>query len=409
MERKIVLLGYGMQGKACVYDLINYANFDELVIVDCYQGFLDDVHLLQDTRVKGCRIDGTDQVKIRELLQSFSIVIEFFPPHLTLPMVELAIECNCHVITSSYINNPAYAVQPGFAERLAVLDQKARDKGLVILEEFGMDPGIDLAMGQRVVDAFDEVHALHSYGAGFPELQAANNPLKYKFSWSIIGVIRSHLRPATYLDNGAVQKIAPADLFSAENSHSLDIQNLGDTLECYYNGNATQYVDHFGVGKTIKSMGRYICRWPGHGAFWQKMARCGFLSDQPIQVGEQLVKPEEFCAALLGNQQQFHYQDGERDIALLRIDGRGLIDGSPKQVIMQCIVYLDQSTGFSAMQQLVGFPMAVGSMMILDGRIEKPGRTMPMHVPLDFYFSELDRRGIQFTTTLTDWDGTLNP
>ncbi len=409
MDRKIVLLGYGMQGKACVYDLINHGKFDELVIVDCYQGFLDDIDLLKDPRVKGCRIDGTDQVKIRELLQPASLVIEFFPPHFTLAMVELAIDCNCHVITSSYINNPAYATQSGFVERLALLDQKARQKGLVILEEFGMDPGIDLAMGQRVVDTFDEVHALHSYGAGFPELQSANNPLKYKFSWSIIGVIRSHLRPAKYLDNGAVRTIEPVDLFSAENSHHLDIQGLGDTLECYYNGNATQYVDHFGIGKTIKSMGRYICRWPGHGAFWQKMARCGFLGDQAIQVGEQMVKPEEFCAALLGNQKQFHYQDGERDIALLRVDGRGLIAGSPKQVIMQCIVYLDRITGFSAMQQLVGFPMAIGSMMILDGKVKSPGRTMPMQVPLDCYFGELDRRGIHFAKTITDWDSKLNP
>ena len=408
MERKIVLLGYGMQGKACVYDLINHGKFDELVIVDCYKDFLDDVNLLKDPRVKGCRIDGTDLVRIRELLHPTSLVIEFFPPHLTLPMVELAIECNCHVITSSYINNPAYAAQPGFAERLDLLDQKARQKGLVILEEFGMDPGIDLAMGQRVVDSFDEVHALHSYGAGFPELQSANNPLKYKFSWSIIGVIRSHLRPAKYLDNCEVRTIEPLDLFNPENSHHLDIQGLGDTLECYYNGNATQYVDHFGIEKTVKSMGRYICRWPGHGAFWQKMARCGFLGDQPIKVGEQMVKPEEFCASLLGNQQQFHYQAGERDIALLRVDGRGLIDGYRKQMVMQSIVYLDKNSGLSAMQQLVGFPMAVGSMMILDGRIKNPGRTLPMHVPLDFYFSELDQRGICFEATIDDWDGKLN-
>ena len=408
MDRKIVLLGYGMQGKACVYDLIKYGEFDELSIVDCYENFLDDINLLDDPRVKGYHIDGTDLAKIRDLLKSTALVIEFFPPHLTLTMVELAIDCNCHAITSSYINNPAYAAQIGFAERLELLDQKARQKALIILEEFGMDPGIDLAVGQRVVDSFDEVHALHSYGAGFPELQSANNPLKYKFTWSVIGVIRSHLRPAKYLDNSTIRTIEADSIFTSENIHLLDIQGLGDTLECFYNGNSTQYVDHFGIRKTIKSMGRYICRWPGHGAFWDKMARCGFLSDQPIQVGEQLVKPEEFCASLLGNQEQFYYQKDESDVALLRVDGRGLIDGQPKQVLMQSIVYHDQISGFSAMQQTVGFPMAIGSMMILDGKIKKLGRTMPMEVPLDFFFSELDRRGIHCETIISDWDGKLN-
>jgi saccharopine dehydrogenase-like NADP-dependent oxidoreductase len=409
MDRNIVLLGYGMQGKACVYDLIKYGEFDELNIVDCYDNFLEDITLLEDPRVKGYHIDGTDFAKIRDLLKSTALVIEFFPPHLTLTMVELAVDCNCHAITSSYINNPAYAAQTGFSERLVLLDQKARQKGLIILEEFGMDPGIDLAVGQRVVDLFDEVHALHSYGAGFPELQSANNPLKYKFTWSVIGVIRSHLRPAKYLDNKKVRTIKADSIFTSENIHLLDIQGLGDTLECFYNGNATQYMDHFGIHETIKSMGRYICRWPGHGAFWEKMAQCGFLSDQPIQVGEQFVKPDEFCASLLGNQEQFYYQNDQRDVALLRVDGRGLIDGQPKQVLMQSIIYQDQHLGFSAMQQTVGFPMAIGSMMILDGKIKNMGRTMPMEVPLDLYFNELGRRGIHFETVVTDWDGNLNP
>jgi hypothetical protein len=48
-------------------------------------------------------------------------------------------------------------------------------------------------------------------------------------------------------------------------------------------------------------------------------------------------------------------------------------------------------------------------MMILDGKIKKLGRTMPMEVPLDFYFSELDRRGIHCGTIISDWDGKLNP
>ncbi|GAH12340.1 unnamed protein product, partial [marine sediment metagenome] len=110
-----------------------------------------------------------------------------------------------------------------------------------------------------------------------------------------------------------------------------------------------------------------------------------------------------------GNQEQFYYQKDERDVTLLRIDGRGLIDGQPKQVLMQSIIYQDQLSGFSAMQQTVGFPMAIGSMMILDGKIKKSGRAMPMEVPLDLYFNELGGRGIHFETITSDWDGKLNP
>ncbi len=409
MERKIVLLGYGMQGKACAYDLIKYGDFESLSVVDCYDGCLQDIEKLGDPRVKGFSIDGEDKESLGKLFGPASLVIEFFPPHFTLSMIELAIDCGCHAMTSSYINNPAYENQPGFAQRIEKIDKTAREKGLVILEEFGMDPGIDLAAGQKVVDSFDEVHALHSYGAGFPELTAANNPLRYKFTWSVIGLIRSHLRPAKYLDNGKPQYIEEDAMFSRENTHLLEIPGLDEQLECFYNGNSMQYTSLFGIQDSVKSMGRYICRWSGHGAFWERMARCGFLSSEAIQVGDQQVKPDEFCAALLGNQDQFYYQKDEKDIGLIRVDGRGLIKGQPKQVIMQAIVRYDSDSGFTAMQQTVGFPMAIGSMMILDGKLKKPGMTMPMHVPLDFYFSELAKRGISFEKIETDWDGNCKP
>ncbi len=409
MERKIILLGYGMQGKACAYDLIKYGDFESLGVVDCYDGCLKEVELLADPRVQGYNIKGEDKAGLRRLFAQASLVIEFFPPHFTLDMIELAIDCGCHAITSSYIKNPAHVNQPGFMERIETLNKTAREKGLVILEEFGMDPGIDLAVGQQVVNCFDEVHALHSYGAGFPELQAADNPLRYKFTWSVIGLIRSHLRPALCLDNGKPRQIAEDAMFSPENIHMLEIPGLAESLECFCNGNSMQYAGLFGIENHVKSMGRYICRWPGHGAFWERMARCGFLSSEPIQVGEQQVKPDEFCAALLGGQHQFYYQKNEKDIGLIRVDGRGMINGQPKQVVIQTIVRHNSDSGFTAMQQTVGFPMAIGSMMILDGKIRKKGMTMPMHIPLDSYFSELAKRGISFKRIESDWDGNCNP
>lgn len=409
MARNVVLLGYGMQGKACVYDLLTHGEFDRLRVVDCYPGFLDYIEVLKDPRVKGYHLDAAELERIRPLLEPGSLVIEFFPPHLTLSMVELAIDCNCHVITSSYVNNPSHKDEPGYRERLEALDRQARRRGLVVLEEFGMDPGIDLAMGQKIINSFDRLHALHSYGAGFPELESANNPLKYKFTWSVIGVIRSHLRPAKYLDNCEVKDIAANAMFAPRNTHLLEVPELGETLECFYNGNSLRYVEHFGIGHAVKSIGRYVCRWQGHGAFWEKMAKCGFLGDRPVRVGEHKVKPAEFCAALLGGQEQFYYRDGERDVAFLRVDGRGELDGKRKHMIMQSLTYHDQNSGFSAMQQTVGFPMAIGSMMILDGKIEKRGRTMPMEVPLDLYFGELEKRGIHFKTIVNDWDGHLGP
>ncbi|MCG8568486.1 MAG: saccharopine dehydrogenase NADP-binding domain-containing protein [Desulfobacterales bacterium] len=409
MERRVVLLGYGMQGKACVYDLIKHGDFSHLDIVDCYDGFLADVAALDHPRIQAHHMDGGDTVGLNALFSPASLVIDFFPPHFTLTMMELAIDAQCHAMTSSYINNPSYQDVPGFVQRVEALGVKARERGMTILQEFGMDPGMDLAVGQKVVDGLDEVVALHSYGAGFPEPAAANNPLRYKFTWSVIGTVRSHLRPARYLSEGENMEIPSDGMFAPEHTHYLKLPGLDESLECFYNGNSMEYISLFGIQDHVKTMGRYICRWPGHGAFWERMAKCGFLSSDPITVGDQQVHPDEFCAALLGDQPQFRYQKGERDIGLIRVDGRGIKDGKPLRIVMQTLVRHDLESGFSAMQQTVGFPMAIGAMMILDGKVRGPGMVMPMDVPLDDYFQALEKRGICFERTETPWDGKQRP
>ena len=409
MERRVVLLGYGMQGKACVYDLIKNGDFSHLDIVDCYEGFLNDVEKLADSRIRGHHMDGDDHAGLMGLFASATLVIDFFPPHFTLPMMELAVASGCHAMTSSYINNPSYQDVPGFVQRVEDLGKNARAKGLTILQEFGMDPGMDLAAGQKVVDSLDEVHALHSYGAGFPEPAASHNPLRYKFTWSVIGTVRSHLRPARYLAQGETLEIPKDSMFAPDHTHFLALPGLDEELECFYNGNSMEYISLFGIQDHVQTMGRYICRWPGHGAFWERMAKCGFLSSDPITVGDQQIPPDAFCAALLGDQPQFRYQQGERDIGLIRVDGRGIKDGKPVRIVMQTLVYHDLDSGFSAMQQTVGFPMAIGAMMILDGKVNTPGMVMPMEVPLDEYFHALEERGICFECTETPWDGVQTP
>ena len=80
MERRVVLLGYGMQGKACVYDLIKNGDFSHLDIVDCYEGFLNDVEKLADSRIRGHHMDGDDHAGLMTLFAPATLVIDFFPP-----------------------------------------------------------------------------------------------------------------------------------------------------------------------------------------------------------------------------------------------------------------------------------------------------------------------------------------
>ncbi|MFA0889902.1 MAG: saccharopine dehydrogenase family protein [Synergistales bacterium] len=412
LGKRVVQLGYGMQGKACLLDLMEVKDVDEIVVADCYSGFETDVAALGDLRVKAVSVDASKSGDLAAVMAGADVVVELLPGSFALPVARLAAELGVNLVSAMYLANPGEqdpARREANRRELARIDAVVMEKGKTILEEFGMDPGIDLVLGRACLDGLDEVHAFHSYGAGFPELEAANNPIRYKFTWSIVGVMRSYLRPAVVIKEGLDVTIMADEMFSPANMHILDLPEMGASLESFPNGDSSHFAKTFGIRNTVKNMGRYICRWPGHGAFWETMAKSGFLSEVPIRIGECDVAPSSFCATLLGSQKQFFYGERERDVALIRTDARGLKNGKPWRVIGQVIDRRDLKTGLTSMQRTVGFPMSIGAQMILDGRLNRKGIVNPSEVPFEEFMSELGRRGITWSREEGLWDGRMEP
>jgi saccharopine dehydrogenase-like NADP-dependent oxidoreductase len=149
-------------------------------------------------------------------------------------------------------------------------------------------------------------------------------------------------------------------------------------------------------------MGRYVLRWPGHCGFWEKLAKLHFLDDAPIRVGEVSVVPREFLRSLL--EPQLQYKDNERDVAVIRVEARGLQGGKRKRVIYQVIDRRDLRTGFTAMTRTVGFTASIGAQMILRGDIRKRGVLTPVRdVPFALFSEELRQRGIQVEHITGSW------
>ena len=139
------------------------------------------------------------------------------------------------------------------------------------------------------------------------------------------------------------------------------------------------------------------------------MVKCGFNRTEPVNVNGVDINPAHFCAALLGSQQQFHYGADERDVALIRADGRGTKEGKPTRVVCQLIDYLDLKTGYTAMQRTVAYPMSIGAQMIMDGRLSKRGIVEPAKVPREPFLTELKNRGLNISQRVETWDGGIEP
>ena len=412
MGKTVVQLGYGMQGRASLFDLLKCGQVERVIVADSSPGLSEEIAKLGSKKVTALALDASDVYAVKEVIGEADVVVELLPGFLAFQTARAAIEVGVNLVSSMYLTNPGEQDPQKVLSRrkeLEDLDRVAEEKGITILQEFGMDPGLDLVLGGRALKELDEVHAFHSYGAGFPEPASADNPLLYKFTWSIIGVMRSYLRPAKVIDKGKVVDIPADEMFSAKNTHFLDLPEMGGVLECFPNGDSEHFAKSFGLEGHVLSMGRYICRWPGHGAFWETMAKCGFLGEEPIRCGGKEVSPVEFCASLLGSQEQFFYSDKERDVALIRADVRGLKDGKKRRVVWQITDRKDLETGFTAMQRTVGFPMSIGAQMILDGRLSRKGIVDPTEVPFEPFMEELRKRGLVADRLEEEWKGDLNP
>ena len=412
--KRIVQLGYGKMGKAVLADLLKTARFDELVVADGGPRFGAEAEMIADRRVKPRHLDVDDRKALLGLLKGADLVIELLPIRYTMQVAQAAVETRTHMVSSVFIVDWSIQDPEGVKrqqEQLAKVDREARERGLTILKEFGMDPGLDLIVAGEALRQLDETKVLYTYGAGFPEHRLSKaNPLGYKFTWSIVDAICSYNIPGKLVQAGEVREIPADGMFSPGNFHILDLKEMGGPLECFVNGDARALAKHFpSIARSATTLGRFICRWPGHAAFWEKMVKCGFNRLAPVKVNGAEVVPAAFCAALLGAQEQFHYGDGERDVALIRADARGAKDGAPVRVVCQLVDYRDLQTGYTAMQRTVAFPMSIGAQMILDGRLAKRGIVEPTEVPFEPLTAELRKRGLLVTRTVSPWDGGLEP
>ncbi|HAI21606.1 MAG TPA: saccharopine dehydrogenase [Clostridiales bacterium UBA8153] len=406
--KSVLLLGVGMQGRVALHDLVQSPLVAEVVAVDANpqaRGLVEDQ---PGGKARFVCLDASDREKVAGLMRRSDVVVELLPGSLAFPTAALAASTGVSLISSMYLYQPRGDSGPEdreFEHRLGLLDAEAKNKGITILPEFGLDPGIDLVCGMEAIRQLDEVHELLTYGAGIPQWVDASNPLRYKFSWSVAGLLNSYARPAQVIRGGKPVQIPADRLFSPSHTHHLRLDALEEPVECFANGDAVHYARMFGITHTVKEAGRYTCRWAGHCAFWEKMAGAGFLSEAPVVTPSGPVKPLEFVAALLSSQEQFNYGPTERDMALVVVVARGIKHGRPLEITYQLIDRRDPATGFSAMSRTVGFPMSVGAQMILSGQIARHGVITPMEVPVAPLLGELKRRGLDIRHSVAGWSG----
>jgi lysine 6-dehydrogenase len=384
----LILGGCGSQGRTALYDLASDKNVSHIICADIQFDELDKIKRFTDmSKISTVTMDAQNKKALLDLYKKVDVVIDLLPIDFKQLVNQAALEAKISVVNTNYEFNAGD------------LDAQAKEAGIAIMPECGLDPGIDLVIYGDAKKRFDELHVINSYCGGFPEKKACTNPLNYKLSWIWKGVLRSLMREGRIIKDKKIIDIPAINQHDKAYIHTIDFPGLGE-LEAMPNGDAVYFTDLLGVTDTITQTGRYSLRWPGWSDFWRPLKQLGFLNEAPVPGLAGKVTPMEFLDKLLGP--QLGYKDDEKDLTAMVNVFEGIKDKKKIRFTSTMLIERDLDTGIMAMSKGVGYTASIVARMIARGDIKEKGVLSPLnHIPVEKFMNELKKRGIQIKEETT--------
>lgn len=247
--KKVLILGAGLVARPIVKHLL--AKGYRLTVADLVQQ--------KAAELTGDHPDATavalnvqDEAALGNLIAVHDLTVSLLPYVFHVQVAKHCITHRRNMVTTSYVK-----------PEMQTLDLAAKEAGIIILNETGLDPGIDHMSAMRIIDhihgAGGKVLEFYSICGALPAPENADNPFRYKFSWSPKGVVMAGNNDARFLKNGAEVFIPTADLF--RNPLTVDFTGVGD-LDIYPNRDSISYIDIYGIPE-VRTMMRGTFRYPG--------------------------------------------------------------------------------------------------------------------------------------------------
>lgn len=413
--RNILILGAGMISPPLVRHLLQHTGHRMCVAA------LDTsrVQAVADgnPRVTTLKLDLEDLRAVEGLMAEADLLISLLPASHNPRLARLCVQHRVPFVNTSYA-----------APEMWALDEEARKSGVLLLNEIGLDPGIDhlsaVHLIQRATARGGCVRNFLSVCGGFPAPDANNNPWGYKFSWFPRAVFLATLQGARFLRKGQVVALAPGEVFGQ--AWAFALEDLG-LMEVYANRDALAYREPY---RLVQAEGifRGTLRYPGWCETIQACKRLGWLDPEPIAVaagttygdltlrrvppgrrsrtadlaaflgveGDHPVLARLEWAGLLSDRpipsgsappldlfvdrvvRLLAYRSGERDMVHLehRLDVT-FPDGHREEVRAR-LTQVGERWGDSAMSRSVALPAVLAARMILDGTIQSAGVQIPV-------------------------------
>ena len=372
---RMLVLGAGLQGSACAYDLLQRPEVEWVTLADLHPrraaAFLKKK---KSKRFVMARIDANRGPALRRLMRGHDAVMNALPYYFNYPVTKAAVASGLH-----------YADLGGNTEivqRQKALHTAAKKQQVSVIPDCGLAPGMVNIIAAEGIRRVGEAESVKIFVGGLP--QKPEPPLNYQIVYSLEGALDYYTTPSWVLREGRPQRV---DALS-ELEEVVFPSPVG-RLEAFHTGGGISTMPWAYSGK-VRTMEYKTLRYPGHVAIMRPIRELGLLSTKPINVkGVDIVPRDAFIAAVSPQLTK----PNAHDFVALRVEVRGK---SGQRVAWQLLDYFDDATGISAMMRTTGYSLAITGLMQVDGRIRATGVHTPDEaVPFDAYVDELRRRGVE--------------
>ncbi|MDX5419656.1 MAG: saccharopine dehydrogenase NADP-binding domain-containing protein [Hymenobacteraceae bacterium] len=438
--KRILLLGAGRSASSLIQYLLQNAPSEnwQITIGDINVDHLQ-ARISQLDFAEAIVFNVHDEAQRAAEVSKADLVISLLP---AIFHIEVAREClkqEKHLITASYVS-------PEFRE----LHEEAKQKGLTILMESGLDPGIDhmsaMAVIERVQGMGGKITSFKSYTGGLVAPESDNNPWNYKFSWNPRNVVLAGQGTAKYIKNGEYKYIPYHQLFRRTDELYLEgyghfdgyanrdslsyrepyglqdiptmlrgtLRRIGYcaawdvfvqlgltddsyTLEGVENMTNRSYLEAFlpPTASTDETVQQRLCRYlslPAEGGVMEKIEWLGLFEDMPI--GLQAGTPALVLEKILVG--KWKLEPGDKDMIVMQHLFEYRLNDEQHELTSSLVVLGDDEVQ-TAMAKTVGLPVGILAKLLLHGKIDRRGVVIPIYPEIyEPVLEELKRYGIDF-------------
>lgn len=446
--KKILVIGAGRSTYSLIKYLKQHADVERwnIIIADfnldwALEKAADHPH------TSAVQLDVQNDVERQGLVKEADLVISMLPAHMHISVAKDCIAFGKNMVTASYIS-----------PEMEALDEEAKKAGVIMINEIGVDPGIDHLSAMKVLneirDKGGKMLAFESFTGGLVAPESDNNPWNYKFTWNPRNVVLAGSGGAVkFIQEGQYKYIPYHQLF--RRIEFMEIENYG-RFEGYANRDSLRYRKVYGL-ENIPTIYRGTLRRPGFSRAWDVFVKLGMTDDSYVLEGSENMTFRDFTNTFLAYNQHdsvelklMHYLNIPQDSVLMdKLTWLGIFEktkvgiknATPAQVLQHILeqkwtmdpddhdmivmyhkfgyelngekhmiessmVSIGRNSKETAMARTVGLPVAIAAKNILNGNITTPGVQIPItkeiYLPM---LEELAQHEIVFTERELEYTG----